>query len=293
MRYEGIVIRPPSEANSFILQATIGCSHNKCTFCGTYQLVKFRKRSLDEIKEDIDMASDYFLRNHIEVKRVFLADGDVLCLSTKELISILDYLEEKFNQLERVGIYSNAWNILEKTDEELKILREKKLGIVYLGLESGSDKILTSVKKGAGSAQMIEAVKKAKKAGMKTSVIVLLGLGGKEMSVEHVEKSARVLNEMNPDYLSALVLMLIPFTPLARKCARGEFETLNSHEILEELKILVENLNLKGTIFRSNHASNYLPLKGTFPQDKKKLLKVIDLALNDKVPLRPNYLRAL
>jgi radical SAM superfamily enzyme YgiQ (UPF0313 family) len=288
--HEGIVIRPPSEAGSFLLATTIGCSHNKCTFCVTYKFVRFSARPFQKIKEDIELAA----RWNPGISRVFLCDGDAMCLPTSDLERILDCLDDNFPHLERVGIYANARDILTKTPEELSLLREKKLGIAYLGLESGNDEILEKVRKGATSEEMIQAVRKAEEAQIATSVIVLLGLGSNAMSRKHASDSARVVSRMNPSYLSALTLMLLPGTPLFRDYQKGDFEIMNPVSILQELRWLVQDIDVKGPcVFRTNHASNYLPVGGNLPEDKERMLKVIDRGLADPALLRPESRRAL
>ena len=276
MRYHGMVIRPPSEANSYILQVTYGCSHNRCTFCGTYLDKPFRPRNVDEILEDIALAQ----KIRPETKRVFLADGDALVLPARRLINILEALNIAFPQLDRVGIYANAQNILRKTPAELKSLREKGLKIIYMGLESGSDKILSRISKGATATEMIEAAQKAQKAGILVSIIAILGLGERKNSVHHAVETGRVVSEMNPDFFSLLTLMLVPGTQLHTEWETGEFQLLNPEEMLAELRQVIENLNgLSNCVFRTNHASNYLLLRGTLPQDKKHLLSMLDIAL--------------
>jgi radical SAM superfamily enzyme YgiQ (UPF0313 family) len=200
MRYHGNVIRPPSEAESYILQVTYGCSHNRCAFCGTYPDKPFQLRPTDEVLEDIVLAQQRFP----ETRRVFLADGNALVLSTRQLVTILDALAAGFPLLRRVGIYANARDLLGKTDSDLALLHEKKLEIVYLGLESGSDEVLRRIRKGATAAEMIEAVQKTNRAGIRTSVIALLGIGGAELSSHHAEQTGRVVSAMDPHYLSIL-----------------------------------------------------------------------------------------
>lgn len=286
---QGIVIRPPSEAGSFLLQATYGCSHNRCTFCVTYKFVRFKPRPFDNIKEDIALAS----RWNPEIRRVFLCDGNAMCLPTGELDRILDCLNENFPALERVGIYANASDILTKTPEELAFLRSKKLGIGYLGLESGNDEILTRVKKGANAEEMIQAVRKAQDAGIDMSVIVLLGLGSNSMSELHAVDSARAVSRMNPRYLSALTLMLLPGTRLYREYKEGEFELMNPSSILQELRLLVENIEVENCVFRTNHASNYLPIAGNLSEDRDSILEAIYRGIKDPNLLRPEARRAL
>ena len=289
VQYQGMVIRPPSEADSLILQITLGCSHNECTFCGTYPDKTFRKRPVEEVFEDIDSVGPYA----DEVTRVFLADGDAMVLSQNHLITILDRLNSSFPSLQRVGIYANARDILKKTQEELEELHARKLGIAYIGLESGSDEILRRVKKGATAREQIDAVRKAQEAGIKMSVIALLGLGGRELSEEHAKKTAWALNEMQPRFASFLTLMLVPGTELARQYERGEFELLSPVEFLKELRIIVRDLELEKTIFRTNHASNFLALGGTFPKDKERILAELDRGIAGDAPLRPEFFRGL
>ncbi|MCJ7653162.1 MAG: radical SAM protein, partial [Actinobacteria bacterium] len=239
--HQGIVIRPPSEAGSFLLQVTCGCSHNRCTFCLTYKFTRFMQRPFEKVKEDIELAA----RWNPGIKRVFLCDGNAMCLPTAELERILDCLSEHFPSLERVGIYANASDILTKTPEQLSVLRAKKLGIGYLGLESGNEEILIRVKKGVTSEEMIQAVVKAQDAGIDMSVIVLLGLGSNSMGEQHAKDSARVVSQMNPRYLSALTLMLLPGSPLYRESQREEFELMNPLSILEELRRIVADIDVE------------------------------------------------
>ncbi|MHC5036449.1 MAG: radical SAM protein [Planctomycetota bacterium] len=289
MRYKGAVYRPPSEANSYLLQITYGCSHGKCTFCGSFLDKRFSVRPEREVMEDIALASEAMEG----ARRIFLCDGDAMVLKTPRLIRILDALNDGFPRLQRVGIYANARDILGKSEAELQSLRERKLGIVYLGLESGSAEILEDVNKGATVEEMIQAVRKAEENGIKASVILILGLGGRERSAEHAEASARVASAMNPRFLSCLMLILVPGTPLYEKHRRGEFTVLSPEDLLQELRLLVQGLELDGTVFRANHASNYLPLGGRFPKDKDSILAQIDSALQGEVGLRPEFLRGL
>jgi radical SAM superfamily enzyme YgiQ (UPF0313 family) len=284
-----MIIRPPSEARSYLLQVTYGCSYNKCAFCGTYLDKPFAIRDVDDVLEDIGMAGRMYPRT----RRAFLCDGNALVLPTSRLVTILEGLSEVFPALQRVGTYANARDILKKGAGDLEILREKKLGIIYLGLESGSDEILRDMNKGETSESMTRAVRLVEECGIKTSVIVILGIGGREKSELHALESARVASRMNPRFLSCLTLMLVPGTPLHARFERGEFELLRPLEMLKEIEVIVENLDLDGTIFRANHASNYLPLKGRFPQDKERLLEEIRAGLRGQHPLRPDFLRGL
>ncbi len=291
MRYYGNVVRPPSEAWSYILQITYGCSHNKCTFCSTYLGKPFRARPLAEVLEDIEMARSYIPHT----RRVFLADGNALVLNTQRLVPILDALNEAFPNLERVGIYANAQDILRKSEEELTALYRKKLGIIYMGLESGDDEILRRVKKGATAAEMIEAVRKAQTVGFKMSVIGILGLGERQRSREHAVATGRAVSAMDPAYFSLLTLMVVPGTELHRQWKAGRFVLLEPLEMLEEMRVMIQHMEgLTNCVFRTNHASNYLPLAGTLPQDKERLLATLDRALaQGESVLRPEYLRAL
>jgi len=291
MRYHGTVIRPPSEAASYILQATYGCSHNRCTFCGTYADKPFRVRAEEEVLEDVAMAAELLP----DTRRVFLADGNALVLSTRRLATILDALAAAFPLLRRVGIYANARDLLHKSEDELALLCGKKLEIVYLGLESGSDEVLRRVEKGITAAEMVEAARKAKRAGMKVSVIALLGLGGTELSEGHAEQTGRVVSAMDPQYLSMLTLMLVPGTELNRQHQSGTFRLPQPEALLAELRrVIVHSGGLSRCIFRTNHASNYLPLAGTLSRDKERLLETIDRALAaGRSALKPERWRAL
>jgi radical SAM superfamily enzyme YgiQ (UPF0313 family) len=303
MRYYGNVVRPPSEAWSYILQITYGCSHNKCTFCSTYLDKPFQVRPAKEVLEDIEMARSYVPHT----RRVFLADGNALVLSTQRLVPILNALDKAFPNLERVSIYANAQDILRKSEEELDTLYRKKLGLIYMGLESGDEEILQRVRKGATAAEMIEAVKKAQAVGpstalrrgsghgLKTSAIGILGLGERERSREHAIATGQVVSAMDPDYFSLLTLMIVPGTELYREYQAGEFVLIEPLEMLAEMRVMIQHMEgLTHCVFRTNHASNYLPLAGTLPQDKERLLSTLDRALaQGESVLRPEYLRAL
>ena len=291
MRYYGTVIRPPSEAHSYTLQVTYGCSHNRCIFCGTYLDKPFRTRDMSQVIEDIEIARKLIP----DTRRVFLADGDALVLSTDRLNQILDVLQTAFPNLERVGIYATAQNILRKNLENLKSLRQKGLGIVYLGLESGSNEVLTNIEKGATAAEMIRAVSKVKEAGMQISVIGILGIAGRENSRHHAQMTGQVVSQMDPDYFSMLTLMLVPDTQLHQQWQAGEFQLLDAKEMLAELQHVIENLNgLTHCVFRTNHASNYLALRGTLPEDKGYLLKTLENVLTtEEDVLRPEAWRGL
>ncbi len=288
MRYEEPVFRPPSEAYSLIIQATIGCSHNKCTFCGMYRGKRFRIRDIDEIKEDILLSKEYYG----EVRRIFLADGNAFAMPTDQLLEILDFAYAIYPELERVSAYAGPLDLLEKDDSEIRELRKRGLKMLYLGVETGDNKLLKEIRKGVTAEEMIEAGKKAIRNGIKLSVTVLIGLGGKQGSFRHAKETARVINEMRPHYTAALTLILIPGTPLHKKYERGLFKPLDKMETLQELRWLIEDINCK-TIFRSNHASNYLPIKGNLPEDKEEILNLIDYSMKNPRVLRPEFLRGL
>ncbi len=291
MRYYGNVVRPPSEAGSYILQVTYGCSHNECIFCCTYLDKPFQVRPPAEVMEDIRMAGPHMP----DTRRVFLADGNSLVLSNRRLLPILDALNEAFPRLERVGIYGNARDILRKSDEELRELVERKLSIMYLGLESGNDEVLLRARKGATAREMIEAVKKAQKAGLTVSVIAVLGLGGVDLWQPHAIDTGRAVSAMDPGYFSLLSLMVVPGTELHRMVTAGEFVVPEPLEMLKEMRVTIEHIErVSNCVFRTNHASNYLPLAGTLPQEKERLLSTIDRALAEgESVLRPEFLRAL
>lgn len=289
MRYEGSVYRPPSEAWSLIIQATIGCSHNKCSFCSMYKDKKFRIRKTEEVLEDIKEARMAYK----SIKRVFLADGDALIIKTSELLKILNFIKELIPECERVGIYASPRSIMLKTPEELRLLREAGLGIAYLGLESGSDEILRYINKGADSEEIVQAGLKIKDAGILLSVTLISGLGGKKLWKEHALESAKAISKMKPDYLGLLTLMVEPGTKLYDDVAKGEFELLTPHQVALETIELLKNIDADGCVFRSNHASNYLSLKGTLNKDKEMLIKQLNDAIEGQVDFRDEYLRGL
>ena len=255
-------IRPPSEARSFLLQVTIGCSAQSCTFCGAYGDKKFKPKDTEEIFKDIERRA----KQNPDTRRVFLLDGDALALSNAKLIPILKKLNDSFPNLTRISSYGNGYNITKRSEEELCELYDHKLKLIYMGLESGSQLVLDKCKKRATAKEMIAAVQKAKDAGIKSSVIVLLGLGGQKNSKDHVKETIIALNDMQPKYLSFLSLMLIPGTPLYEDTKNGEFIELNPMELLGESHDILDGLEMEGTVFRSNHASNYLNLEGTLPK---------------------------
>jgi radical SAM superfamily enzyme YgiQ (UPF0313 family) len=289
MHYEGNIIRPPSEANSILLQVTVGCSRNKCTFCGTYKGERFRIKSDAVIMEDIAFAAKYGKRQ----RRVFLCDGDALIIPQKRLLKILKEIENRLPWVTRVGLYANAKALNMKTAEELAELKSHGVGILYMGLETGDDVTLKKIKKGASSKDMIEMGTKAKQAGIKLSITVLLGIAGPQRSQIHAVETGRVLSAIDPDYVGALSLMLIPGTPLYQDYKSGEFRLIEPHEMLAELRTILASTNLTRGLFHANHASNYLPIRARLPKEKEATIRLLDAALAGKVPLKPEYLRAL
>jgi len=290
MRYEGSVYRPPSEANSYLLQATIGCSWNHCTYCATYQDKQYRVRPLAETLEDIAMAGRAF---GDQVRKVFVMDGDALAMELELWEPILQALRTTFPNLRRVSCYATALNLLAKSEQELRRLRELGLELLYIGPESGDDVTLKRIAKGASSAEHIAAAAKAHAAGMKQSLIFLLGAGGAERSEQHARASAQLATAMDPEFLSALTLMLIPSTPIHKLAKRGRFELPSVEGLLRELRIIVAETDPTDTIFRCNHASNYLPIGGRLPRDRDAILQQIDTALSGDVPFRPEWSRGL
>jgi radical SAM superfamily enzyme YgiQ (UPF0313 family) len=290
MKYEGSVYRPPSEADSLILQVAVGCSYNRCTFCHSFQHKEFRIKTFEEIQEDIDEASGYG-----SIPRVFLADGDALIIPQKDLVRILSYLKLKIRGLERVGIYANAVDVLKKDPDELKELKGLGLGILYLGLESGNAEVLKRIRKNATAEQMVRAAKRVKEAGILLSITVLLGIGGVELSQAHAEDTGKVLSQMDPDYVGALSLMIVPGTPIDEELRSGRLVLPTPFELIRELGTMVANCEFTNCFFASNHASNYLPLRIRMPEEKKRALQLIKEVLQRKDPelLRPEYMRAL
>jgi len=291
MKYEGMIFRPPSEADSLILQVTVGCSYNRCTFCGAYQGKSFRVKTLDEVKEDIDEVS----ADGVSIPRVFLADGDALAISQEQLIKILSTLKTKLKGLKRVGIYANARDILKKSADELKELKALNLGIIYLGLESGNAEVLRRIKKNATADQMIRAAKRVKESGILLSVTVILGIGGVELSQAHAEDTGKVLSQMDPDFVGALSLMVVPGTPIEKEIETGRLVLSTPFGLIQELETMIHHSEFTQCFFASNHASNYLPVKIQMPEQKEEALRRIREVLDKKDPrlLRPEFLRAL
>ncbi|MDU2066198.1 MAG: radical SAM protein [Sporomusaceae bacterium] len=266
---EGMVFRPPSEARSLILRVTIGCSHNRCTFCSMYRSVQFRPRPLEEVKHLIEQAA----REFPTTRRIFLADGNALVLPTERLLTIMGWLHESFPHLTRITLYGGPQDILRKTPEELATLKAAGLKIIYLGLESGDEAVLALLGKGATPSEMIQAGQKVVASGLKLSMMVILGAGGIERSREHAIHTAAVVSAIEPTMLSALTLMLHEGTELRALAEAGKFTMLSPSELMTELALMLEHIDVKRPcIFRSNHVSNLLPLAGTLPEDKEKLL---------------------
>jgi radical SAM superfamily enzyme YgiQ (UPF0313 family) len=289
MHYVGNIIRPPSEANSIILQVTIGCSHNKCTFCPTYKGVKFGIKDDKIILDDLEFASEHYKYK----KRLFITDGDALILPQKKLLWLFDKINEKLPWLERIGIYANCKALKRKSVEELKELKKRKLGIIYYGIESGNDLTLEYIKKGVKANEIIEQGRKVKEAGIKLSVTVLLGIAPPGKSLEHAIDTGALLTKLDPDYVGALTVIVVPGTELYEMQQKGEFVLMSQEELLLELRNMIYSTNLSNGYFMSNHASNYVPLKIKMPEDKEQALEIIDKALEGKFPLREEWMRAL
>lgn len=280
MIYDYPLYRPPSEAYSLIIQITLGCSHNKCTFCKMYKDKKFTIKPIEQIKKEID----FFRRRVGYIEKIFLADGDALIIPTPKLLEILDYINEKFPENKRISLYASPKSILLKTPEELKEIREKGVKLVYIGMESGDNEVLKDINKGVTAEEITEASLKAKEAGFQISVTVIAGICGEKDSTNHALNTAKVINKIIPDYFSILCLVVHDGTEIDRKIELGEFREASGEDILKEIRMIVENINIprgEKVIFRSNHASNYLGLKGDFPEDKEKFLSEINFAIKN------------
>ena len=287
--YEGNCIRPPSEAYSILLQATLGCSHHKCTFCGTYQDKRFGLKDPAILEQDLILAQKHCRRQ----SRAFIMDGDALIMPMRRWEWLLGEIKKRLPWVERVGTYANSKGIALKSDEELSRLRELGLGIVYYGVETGHGQTLKDIKKGATPEKLIAQGRRAMEAGMKLSVTVLLGVAGAERSLAHARATGELLSALNPHYVGALTLMLIPGTPLGEAAAQGEFKLPTTADMLLELREMIARTELTDGLFFANHASNYLPIRARLPQDKAAALALIDRALKGRVRLKPEWLRAL
>lgn len=289
LNYDAPLYRPPSEAKSLIFQVTLGCSFNECSFCDMYRSKQYSERPWEEIKLEIDMMA----KQLPDTSRVFLADGDALNLDAEFMVKIVKYIFEKFPKLERISCYAMPMNILKKTPEELKKMYDAGLTMFYLGIESGSDIVLKKVTKGATSKTIIKSIKKAKDAGYIMSCMVILGLGGKKYSKEHIKGTAEVISACSPQYVGALTLYLengIKEEFLQKY--NGEFVRLNDEEALNELEELIAKIETKEEIiFRANHGSNAYTIKGTFPQDKQKMLENLKWMREHPEVIRPEGLR--
>lgn len=290
MRYIEPLFRPPAEAESFILQATLGCSWNSCAFCGMYRGKCYQVRPLDEILADIEEAGACFAS---EVRHVFVADGDPLAMEMDCWEPILRALRLHFPRLRRVSTYASASNILRKCPKSLKCLRELGLSLLYIGPESGDDITLKRLAKGTCAAEHAEAARMARHVGMEQSLMFLLGAGGLERSEEHARASGRLATAMDPRFLSTLTLTVVPSTPLGRLAADGRFSLPDVRGLLQELRWFIEEAHPTGAIFRSDHASNYLPIGGRLPRDRASILDSIDGALEGRSRLRPEWARGL
>jgi len=290
MDYEGLIIRPPSEAYSLLLQVTTGCSHNKCTFCGTCRQKKLKIKPLEQIKKDLREASSYD-----DVDKVFLCDGDALIIPQPRLEEILKLINDNLPNINRIGTYANAKSILRKSVDELKTLRSLGLKIIYLGVETGNVELLKKINKGVTYEQMVTAARRVKEAGIILSVTVILGLGGIEKSIEHARDTAKILTDIDPDYAGALTLMFVPETELYEDYLAGRFVLPDKFGFIRELYLMIAESNFTNCYFTSNHASNYLSVKAYLPREKEKILKMIGSVIQeeDLSRIRPEYLRGL
>lgn len=288
MQYYGSVFRPPSEARSLIIQATLGCSHNKCTFCSMYRDEDFRIRPWPEVRADLEE----MVQKYPMIDRIFIADGDSLVLPTNYWVDMLDYINEHYKNIKRISAYATALDINRKSDEDLALLRKKGLEMLYIGFETGDDQLLKDIKKNMTREDYILSMEKAHKAGFKTSITLLAGLGGRGRWEDHAKETASIISITKPDYASYLTVNLVPGTPLYKDSLEGRFQMPSPEEVLYEIRTFIEEVDSEGTIFRSNHASNYVSLKGTLNKDKEALLETIDRALEHKA-FRPEMYRGL
>lgn len=291
MRYEGTVYRPPSEAGSLLIQATIGCPHNKCSFCSMYKETKFRLRPAEEIKEDLLSA-----RNHYGeyVNSLFFPDGNTIIMKTDQLVEILEYARSLFPYLERITVYGSARFVNRKSADDIQRLKDAGLTRVHTGMESGDDVVLDRIRKGTTAEEIIAAGKKLKAAGIDTSEYYLVGIGGRDRSREHALASARVLSEFSPDFIRLRTYVPIPGTPLYEDFRNGTFQLLNPHQALEEVRLLIENLECINSIVLSDHVSNYWDVNGLIPRDRGQMLMALEQGLSmDESYFRPPHLSRL
>ncbi len=290
MRYEGSIYRPPSEAYSLIIQVTIGCAHNKCTFCSMFKDKKFRIRKMEEVLEDLNSAR----RHYRHVEKIFLADGDALVLKNKDLVVILDHIKKVLPECQRVAIYGSPQDVLRKSHEELVELKEHGIGIIYIGAESGSDKVLKNIVKGATRAELIRSVQMIEASGIMASVTFISGLGGVEDWEEHAIESGTMISQMEPSYVGLLTLLVEPSAELYEDMRSGKFRSLSPIDVLKETQLMLENINVsKRCVFRSNHASNYVSLKGDLPMDKERLINQLKSAIEKGDSLKDDRFRML
>lgn len=287
MEYEGMVYRPPSEAYSLIIQVTIGCSQNDCIFCNMYKEKRFRMRPLKDVLADFREARAYYS----SIGKIFLADGDALICKNEYLNGILNYIREEIPECRQVTCYASPRSVMIKKEEELLELKENGLDMVYMGLESGNAHVLEFMKKGATPQEMIQSAAKIKQAGIRLSVTAISGLGGTRLWREHAVDTGKVLSAMKPDYVGLLTLMVEPGLPLEEKIRRGEFELMTPYDNLKETKLMLENMDCPGCIFRSNHASNYVNLKGTLNEDRERMMAQLEEAIQGNIHLKEEWMR--
>ncbi len=286
--YEQPIYRPPSEAYSLILQLTSGCSYNKCTFCAMYKDKQFHVKSFEEMERHIAWAK----KLDSDPERIFLADGNFMCISTGKILMVLEMVKSRFPSVKKISSYAGPLDLLGKSDSDLALIKAAGLDLIYLGVESGSDEVLKAVNKGVTAEEMITAGRKAKNAGFTLSCMIISGLGGQRLFEDHAIQSGKVISAINPDYFALLTLMITEDAPLADQLRKGSFELLTPDEIMLELKLMLENTNLENCVFRANHASNYLNLKGVLNRDRESFLKTIDSAISSK-SFKPESWRGL
>lgn len=289
MRYIGDIYRPPSEAYSLIVQMTVGCSHNRCAFCDMYAEKHFYVRNVEEVLADFAWCRERYSR----IGRVFLADGDALMADTEDLLRVLEYIRTKIPECERVTCYASPKSIRRKSDEDLRRLRQANLQMVYMGLESGDDAILRRMRKGYSAAQIVEAAQKVRAAGIALSVTAISGLGGREQWQEHAAATGEALSQMKAEYIGLLTLMVEPGTPVAQWVREGSLTLLTAQEVLEETYELLRHTDSEGSVFRMNHASNYLSLRGTLNRDRAAMLEKLRAGMDGSVRLKHEGFRAL